>query len=167
MELHAIAIRTGFAWLFLMLLLRLGGKETVSQLSGRCLVVTLVLSDLIDDMVFADVPVASFVVAAGTVMLVHTVVSLIAARSDRGHALVEGAPPLVLSKGRPVKRGMRRERISEKELEELLRTRGVGRRQWREVEASTIEREGNISVIRVPWARPARRIDRAKRGESV
>ena len=163
MELHAIVVRTVFAWLFLTLLLRLSGKESVSQLSGRSLVVTLVLSDLIDDMAFAEVPAASFVVAAGTVVLVHAIVSLIATMNKRAYALVEGAPPSVLANGELVRRGMRRERISEKELAQLLRTHGVGRRAWREVEVARVEREGNVSVIRLPWSRPANRADVRRR----
>lgn len=163
MELHAIAIRTVFAWLFLTLLLRLSGKESVSQLSGRTLVVTLVLSDLIDDMVFADVPAASFVVAAGTVVLVHAIVSLAATMSDRAYALAEGEHPLVMRKGHALTRGLRRQRISTDDLHELLRIRGFDRGKWVEIRKARVEREGEISTLRRGWAEPIRRRDVSNR----
>ena len=162
MELHAIAIRALFAWILLWLFTRLSGKETVSQLSGRTLAVTLVLSDLPGDMAFADETAATFVVAAGAIALVHSIISLIAATSDRAHDLIEGPPALVLSAGRLRLRGMRRERINEKEVAELLRVTSVDRRQWNEVEEARVEREGKISVLLRIWARPLQRKDVAR-----
>jgi uncharacterized membrane protein YcaP (DUF421 family) len=118
-----------------------------------------VLSDLPGDMAFADEPAANFVVAAGAIVLVHSIISLIAAMSDRVHDLIEGPPALVLAEGRLRLRAMRRERINEKEIAELLRTEGVDRSQWQEIAEARVEREGKISVLRRPWARPLQRDD--------
>ena len=159
MELHAIILRVAFAWLFLTLLLRLSGKQTVSQLSGRTLVVTLVLSDLIDDMAWAEVPAASFIVAAGTVVLVHAIVALAATMSDRIHAVVEGDAPILMTRGQPSKRGMRGQRVNIKELAELLRVKGVEREKWPEIDDSRIEHKGRVSAVRRAWARPVQRRD--------
>ena len=167
MELHSILIRAFFAWVLLWLLTRLSGKETVSQLSGRTLAVTLVLSDLPGEMAFADEPAANFVVAAGAIVLVHAIVSLIGATSDRAHDLIEGPPALMIANGRRRVRGMRRERINEKELAEMLRIDGIDRHQWDEIQEARLEREGQVSVLRRAWARALQRKDlsRQKRSE--
>ena len=157
MELHGIILRTVAAWLLLTVLLRLSGKESVSQLSGRTLVLTLVLSDLIDDMAFAEAPVAGFVVAAGTVVLVHMLVSFMATLSDRAYALVEGEHPVIMRQGHMLKRGLRWQRISANELDELLRVQGFDRSRWVEIEEARVEREGKISTLRRRWAEHLRR----------
>ena len=159
MELHAIAIRAACAWVFLLFLLRISGKEAVSQLSGRTLVLALIISDLIDDFVLGVVPAATFIAAAGGLVLVRSLVSLAAVYSRRVYALVEGDAVSLMSAGRMHHRSMRRERLSTTELEELLRLQGVDLTQWPELQMVRLEREGRASGTRYPWARPIRRVD--------
>ena len=159
MELHGIVIRCVFAYLILTAMLRLSGKESVSELDGRALIVTLVISDLIDDFVLGAVPAANFIVAAGAVILTRSLVGLAAVHSERVYALVEGEAPLLMSSARLNRAAMRRERLNEKEMAEMLRTHGIGREQWHELEAVRLERSGTTSNLRHRWARALQRRD--------
>lgn len=69
-----IAIRAVFAYIVLLVIVRTSGKRTVKQGSPFDFTVALVLGDIFDDAVWAEVAVSQFVVAAGTVVGVHVVV---------------------------------------------------------------------------------------------
>jgi uncharacterized membrane protein YcaP (DUF421 family) len=63
------AIRCIVAYLFLLVLLRLAGKRSIRSGSPFDFVLALTIGDLIDDAVWAEVPVAQFVVAATALVL--------------------------------------------------------------------------------------------------
>jgi uncharacterized membrane protein YcaP (DUF421 family) len=64
-----IAVRCLVAYLFLLAVLRLAGKQSVRHGSTFDFVLALILGDLIDDVLWAEVPVAQFVVATTTLVL--------------------------------------------------------------------------------------------------
>ena len=69
MELLRIAVHTLFAYLCLLGLLRLSGKWTIRHGTTFDFVLALVIGDLIDDALWAEVPLSQFVVAASTLVL--------------------------------------------------------------------------------------------------
>jgi uncharacterized membrane protein YcaP (DUF421 family) len=161
MELERLLFRTLFAWLVLHQLFRYAGKRTVTSVgsagnrSGIDLMLALVVGDLIDDLLWAEVPAAQFV-------------AILRHRSASVASAVEGVPVQVVAHGEPAPGGMRRERISRKALTALLRLHGIGPERWGEVRAAYVETEGPLSVLRESWARPATKADRARvtRGET-
>jgi uncharacterized membrane protein YcaP (DUF421 family) len=64
-----LAVRTVLVYLFLLALLRLSGTRSVRQVTPFDFVLVLILGDLVDDALWAEVPLAQFVVAAGTLVL--------------------------------------------------------------------------------------------------
>jgi uncharacterized membrane protein YcaP (DUF421 family) len=71
-----IAIRCVLAYVFLLVLLRLASKQTLRQGTTFDFVLALVLGDLIDDALWAEVPIAQFVVATTTLVLLKLVATL-------------------------------------------------------------------------------------------
>jgi uncharacterized membrane protein YcaP (DUF421 family) len=69
MDPFRIGVRCLVAYLFLLAVLRLAGKQTIRQGTTFDFVLALVLGDLIDDALWAEVPVAQFVVATTTLVL--------------------------------------------------------------------------------------------------
>lgn len=63
------ALRCLVAYLFLLGLLRLAGKGSIRSGSPFDFVLALTIGDLIDDAVWAEVPIAQFFVAAATLVL--------------------------------------------------------------------------------------------------
>ncbi len=162
MEPYHIGIRALFAYLVLLGLLRASGKRTVAQGTPFDFVLALVLGDMVDDLVWAEVPGARFVVAVGTLTLVHTLFSVAAAHSERDDRLLAGTPASVHERGRPRAGALRRERIHASELERMLRGQGVPREAWTEVRRATVEVSGHPSLEREPWAEPPQRRERAR-----
>lgn len=160
MELHRIAIRAFFIYLVLLSLIRLSGKRTLSEGTPFSFVLALILGDMIDDGLWAEVPMAQFVTATGTLATVHLLVSWAASRSDWIDRLVSGEAALVLADGRPRRAGLRGEQMSDKELAFEVRQEGVEGDRWTEVSTVHVEASGVISMLKAPWARAAQRRDK-------
>jgi uncharacterized membrane protein YcaP (DUF421 family) len=81
-----IAARAVFAYVFLLVMVRLSGKQTIAHGSTSDFVLALVFGDLIDDLVWAEVAASQFVVAAGTLFLASGLWSLAKAGFRARHA---------------------------------------------------------------------------------
>jgi uncharacterized membrane protein YcaP (DUF421 family) len=162
MELHKIAVRVLFAYVVLLTLMRLSGKRSVSQLGAPAFMVTLILGDLIDDLLWAEVGAGKFAAASGGVVVTSLLVALTTYLSPGAAALLEGRPRLVLREGAPVRAGMRAERVNEKSLAGLLREQGLERERWSDVERAWVEPDGQLSVALREEARPAQRRHRGR-----
>jgi uncharacterized membrane protein YcaP (DUF421 family) len=66
-----VAVRAAFAYLFLLAGTRLSGKRTVAQATPAEFVLVLMIGDLVDDLLWADVSAARFATAAGTLFLLE------------------------------------------------------------------------------------------------
>lgn len=71
MDLVRIAVRVVFAYVVLLALVRSSGKRTVKQGSPFDFTMALILGDMFDDAVWAEVPASQFVVACGALVLIH------------------------------------------------------------------------------------------------
>jgi uncharacterized membrane protein YcaP (DUF421 family) len=78
-----IVARAAFAFVVLLLLVRMSGKRTAMQGTPFDFVVSLVLGDIFDDAVWAGVAMSQFVVAAGTLFTVHVFVDYVRSRLGR------------------------------------------------------------------------------------
>ena len=154
-----IAVRALFAFVVLHALLRVSGKRLVAEATGFDFVLALVVGDIVDDLVWAEVPAAQFTVAAATLVLARLGAAAASLHSTRAAALLGGVPRLVLRDGSPLHPAMRRERMNRHELAEGLRLRGLEPHDWREVRSARVEKSGRFSVLRKPWAEDARRKD--------
>jgi uncharacterized membrane protein YcaP (DUF421 family) len=77
---------------------------------------------------------------------------------DHGmESVLEGKPVLVVKNGEFHRDGMRRERMSEKDVLATLRMRGV--RDMRQVQYAVVEHDGTVSVVPFDWAEPVLKAD--------
>lgn len=162
MELHHIAIRVLFTYLFLYLIIRLSGKQTVGQGHTFDFVMAIILGDLIDDVLWAEVPVSQFITAVCTLIVMQIGIGLITARSEAFAKIVDGPIVQIMRDGVPMRRSLRRERIGRPGLEELLRLEGIAPEKWSQVKSASLNGHGRVAVIEHDWARPPRKKDREK-----
>jgi len=66
--------RAAFAYVFILVLLRLSGKRTVKQGDMASFVVALIIGDMFDDLIWAEVPASQFVIGVGTLVFLHLLV---------------------------------------------------------------------------------------------
>jgi uncharacterized membrane protein YcaP (DUF421 family) len=162
MDLLAIAVRALVAYAFLLALVRASGKRSVSHTSPFDFVMALVLGDLFDDLLGAEIGLAQFAVAAGTLVVVETATATAQARSGWLHTWVTGEPVVLLRDGEPVRDALRRERVKEDDLEAHLRLHGMERARWEDVRTARLEPGGAVSVERT---RRAQEVERRDLGE--
>jgi uncharacterized membrane protein YcaP (DUF421 family) len=157
MDLWRIAVRALVVYVFLLVLTRRSGKRVITQATPFDFIVALVVGDLIDDALWAEVSIAKFGAAASAIFLCDAVVKTIAFRWDAFDRLVNGAPAVVLRDGHEDSRALRRQQMSEEELAGLLRLQGVD--DPSDVHLAIVDRDHEISVILRPGAEPVQKRD--------
>ena len=152
-----IAVRALAGFIYLLVVTRASGKRAIAQATPFDFIVSLIVGDLVDDALWAEVSMARFATAAGTVVACDVVVKILALRSKRFFRLVEGVPSIVLRDGAEDLRALRSEQLNEGDLDHLLRLEGV--RERKELKLAILERDHSLSVIRRPETEPLQRQD--------
>ena len=71
-----IVVRVVFAYAFALILVRISGHREMRHVDVTSFIVAVIIGDLFDDFFWLEVPAAQFVVAIGTLFLVHVTTSL-------------------------------------------------------------------------------------------
>lgn len=144
-----IAIVGVVVYAYLVLLLRLTGKRTLSQFNAFDFVVTVALGSTVSTiMLDSSVSVAEGAVALSVLAALQLVVALIASRGKRVHRLLASPPTLLVWNGEIRVEALRGARLSEADLMQAVRSSGGG--GVREVAAAVLEPSGTISVVQKP-----------------
>ena len=159
MDLWRIAVRALIAYVYLMVTTRSSGKRVVGQATPFDFVVSLIIGDLIDDLLWAEVSVAKFGAAVASIFVCDAIVKFGAFHSTRFMHLVNGVPRVVLRDGVEDLEALRREQLNELDLAHLLRLDGIDRDKWSDVHLALLERDHETSVILQPGAEPAKQKD--------
>lgn len=140
-----LVLRAVIIYVFLLVLLRFTGKRQVGQLSPFDLVLLLVLSNAVQNaMSGGDNSLLAGIILAGVLVLLNSLVGLLAYKSKRLEALVEGRPEILIHNGKLFTDVMQRERLTHHELNAALRAAGAA--SVEEVHYAILENNGHISV---------------------
>jgi uncharacterized membrane protein YcaP (DUF421 family) len=71
-----IAVRALVGYVALLSLVRLSGKRTLKHGSAFSFTMALILGDMVDDLLWAEIGITQFVVASGTIVLMQTLADL-------------------------------------------------------------------------------------------
>ncbi|MBL6458440.1 DUF421 domain-containing protein [Belnapia sp. T6] len=135
------------AYTALVLLLRVTGKRTLSKMNAFDLIVTVALgSTLATVLLSKDVALAEGITAFALLVLLQYAITWLSVRSDRVRSFVKAEPCLLLSDGRFLHAAMRRERVTEDEVQAAARAQGIA--SLDDVAAAVLETDGSFSVIR-------------------
>jgi uncharacterized membrane protein YcaP (DUF421 family) len=156
-ELLFTGLRALAVYILMLVVVRALGKRTIGNFAPFDLLVALMIGELVDEIIYADV---SFL--QGTL----AIVVIAAAQAGNswltwwGHGfdtLLEGTPTVIVRDGKLDQKGMRSELMNQKEVMGHLRSTGI--RDLREVKLALVEDDGSVSVVRRRWAEPAVRAD--------
>jgi uncharacterized membrane protein YcaP (DUF421 family) len=156
-ELLMTALRALGVYFLMLAVIRVLGKRTVGNFSAFDLIVALMLGEMVDEIIYADVSMAQGLVAIGVVAAAQYGNEWLSYWDHGFDALLEGKPTPVVRNGVLDVKGMRAERMNEKEVMAELRGQGID--DIREVKQAMVETDGTISVIREDWAEPVRKGD--------
>ncbi len=145
-DLPDVALRTAVIYVVLVVLLRVGGKREIGQLSIFELVVLLVISDAVQNsMVGSNSTLWGGIVAAVVLFGLDRALRVVTDRSRAVRNVLEGEPSLLVRNGRECREAMRREGIDHDELHAALRAHGIA--NIADVRLAVLEIDGSISVI--------------------
>ena len=142
-----IVARAAIMFTFLYVLLRIMGKRELGQLTPFELVVMIVLGDLIQQGVtHNDFSLTGAILATSTFAFLAIAMSWITYIFPRAEKLLDGEPRVVIRDGKLLKENLRRDRITQREVESEMRIAGIA--NMAEVAWAILEPQGKISFIK-------------------
>lgn len=134
------------AYVALVLILRLSGKRTLSKLNAFDFIVTIAIGSTLATVVTTrSLSLVEGIVALGLLVGLQFLVTATSVRWKGFHRAVTAEPTLLLRDGEPLLAVMKRERITEDELEAAVRK--AGGRGLNEAEAVILETDGSLTGI--------------------
>jgi uncharacterized membrane protein YcaP (DUF421 family) len=143
-----IVFRAIALFLFVWLVTRAVGRRELSTLEPFDLILLIVLGDLIQQGVTQnDFSVTGAVLAGGTFALMTILLSWLGFRFTALQPLLEGDPVIIVERGKPVTKNLRRNRMTLEEVAAQARiAQGIARIE--DIEWAVLETSGQISFIK-------------------
>jgi uncharacterized membrane protein YcaP (DUF421 family) len=154
-ELLLTSARAAAVYVFMLIVIRALGKRTVGNFSAFDLLVALMLGEMVDEIIYGDV---RFIQGAVAIVAIGALAYADAWLSYAGlDTVLEGKPTVVIRDGEYDRKGMRAERMNERDVLAHLREQGI--HDMRDVHLAVVENDGAVSVLKHPWADAAQKAD--------
>jgi uncharacterized membrane protein YcaP (DUF421 family) len=138
-------------YFFLVALLRVSGKRTLSKMNAFDFVVTVAFGSTLASMLTTtNVSLAQGIVALTLLVFLQWVNAFCAVRSSSYQRLIKAQPSLIFFNGDFLPQAMREQRISREEIIAAMRQQGIT--QPAAVDAVVLETEGSLSVLQTDTA---------------
>lgn len=140
-------IRAAAVYIFTLLVVRLSGRRTLAQLTPFDLVLILIVSEAIQQaMLIDDYSITNAVLLVVTLFSIDILLSYAKMRWSLLEALLDGAPTVLVERGRPEERALRKSRVQVSDvLEAARRAHGVERLE--QIKLAVLEISGEITVV--------------------
>lgn len=140
--LRAIAI-----YLFLLLIFRIAGRRTLTQMTNFDLVLLLLIGESTQQGLLGnDFSLTNAFLVVMTLVGLDIGISLGKQRSPQLEKLVEGVPLVIVEDGKPLKDRMDKARVDESDVLVAARTL-QGLERMEQIKYAVLERSGGISII--------------------
>ena len=140
-----LVVRGLVVYVFLIALLRLTGKRQIGQLSPFDLVLLLILSNAVQNSMSAgDNSLIGGLILATTLVTVNYLVGLIAFKSKKLEAIIEGRPQVLIHQGKLYEEVMNEAKLTRLELDSTLRQSGYF--EIKEIKLAILENNGSVTV---------------------
>jgi uncharacterized membrane protein YcaP (DUF421 family) len=140
-------IRAAVIYLVLLLIFRVAGKRALSDTTTFDLVMLLIISEAVQQaMLDNDNSMTNAFLLVITLVGLDVAISLLKRFSKRFDQLVEGAPIVLVERGKPLMDRLHKERVDADDVLEAARElRGISLMQ--DIEYAVLERNGVITII--------------------
>lgn len=139
-------------YLFILLLLRIMGKRSLSEATTFDLVLLLVISEVTQQaLVGRDYSLTGAFILIVTLVSTDLIFSLLKENFPFFGKVTEGLPLIIVDEGRPLAKRMKKAKVSEDDVLEAARM-SFGLEKMTDIKYAILEKSGDISIIP---ARPA------------
>ncbi len=140
-------IRAAAVYLMLLVIFRIAGKRTLSDVTTFDFVLVMIISEVIQQGVIGrDNSLTNAFLLVITLVGSNILISVMKQHSPRLEALLEGRPVIIFDKGKSIQETLDRERVGEEDIMHAARA-AHGLNQLADVETAVLEPSGGISVI--------------------
>jgi len=142
-----ILLTGSLTYVVLIVMLRVSGKRTLSQMNAFDFIVTVALgSTLASALLSKDTPLAEGVTGLALLIVLQFIVSWSSVRVPFINKLVKSEPRLLFFQGEFKTKAMQEERIGKEELLQAVRSQGI--LSLDQAEAIVLETNGKFSIIK-------------------
>lgn len=141
-----MSLRAASVYVIAIVIVRIGKKWFMSRGTAFDLILAIVFGSIVSRVITGDAPFLPGIAAVLTLVLMHWLFSAASLRWKEFSRLVKGQPVLLVRDGIIVQEGMKRTHISDGNLRQDLRQKGVS--ALGEVAEAHLEPNGEVSVIR-------------------
>lgn len=140
-------IRAVVTYLFLLVLFRIAGKRTLAQITTFDLVLTLIISEAIQQAILdTDQSLTHGLLLVTSLVAIDVAISLVKQRWPSSAKVLEGLPLVIVERGDLQQDRMARERVSKEDVIHAARQHhGISRLE--DVDYAVLEESGGITVI--------------------
>ena len=143
-----VLIRSAVVFAFLWLVIRVGGKREVAQLSAFDMILLVTLGDLVSQgIVQEDFSVTAVVIAVSTFVVASLALSWVGFHFPKFRPMLAGKPRVVVRDGTPLLDVLGGQRMTVDDLFEAARQQGI--RRLRDIELCVLETDGAFSFFTV------------------
>jgi len=140
-------LRAAAVYLILLVLFRIAGKRTLSDVTTFDFVLLLIISESIQQgLVDDDNSLTNALLLVLTLVSLNILFSVLKQRWPGVERVADGLPVVILSRGKPLTDVMKKERVGAEDIMHAART-SHGLKTLEEVEYAILESSGGISVI--------------------
>ena len=138
-------VRAAVVYVFILVLLRVGGKRAIGQMgAGEFVAILLVSNAVQNSMNGGDNSITGGLILSTIIVGLSVLLAYITYYSKAADNVIEGVPVILVRHGEMIHKNLRHALLNEYELRHALRNQGVG--HLRDVELAILESDGKISV---------------------
>jgi uncharacterized membrane protein YcaP (DUF421 family) len=142
--------RGALVYLALLVMVRLSGRRTISQLTPFDLLVVMLLSEAVSNgLSGGDDSVSGGLIIAATLIVLNATIGMLSARSSKMEALFDGETVLLGRDGVFFDKVVKRNRVGQSDIEQALREADCSRQ---EMQCAFLEAGGSITIVKRPLA---------------
>ena len=152
-KLGRIVLTSAMIYVLIVLVTKVSGKRSTSQLNNFDWIVTVMIGSLgASTILLKDIPLIEGVSAILVLYLLQFLVTKYASISPQFSSVMLSDPRIVFYQGQFLPEAMRAERLTRQEIECAMRTEGIN--SFDDVEAIVFESDAKLSVIPKPRPEP-------------
>lgn len=143
---HIIFTST-ISYVYLIVVLLISGKRTLSKMNAFDIVVTIALGSVFATAILSreTIPVFNVFTALTILVLLQFTVTWCSVRSKKFAQLVKSSPCIIFHNGKIIEKNVRKERLTLEEIQSALRKNGVD--SLENTQTVILETDGSLTVI--------------------
>ena len=142
-----MVLRAVVIYIILMVIFRVSGKRTISQITTFDFILLLVIGEAVQQALIGnDYSLTNAMVVIVTLVIIDIGLSLVKQHSHRIEQVVDSVPLIIVENGKPIQDRMDKSRIDTNDVLSVARE-SAGLERLDQVKYAVLERSGKITVV--------------------